>query len=434
MNNLLLKGYIVAPKNAIHSSASRCIATSSPKLASTTKSGSGSRVPSDSAKDQRDIRNIAPTISSDKAFPSIETLELKRGSGGRSSFSGIVATVFGPGHVGHGVIQRLARQGAQVIIPYRDDRTKYVDLKLCGDLGQILYVPIHLRDEISLRKAMKYSTVVVNTIGTFKESPNFTFDQVHIEGCARIARIAREVGIRRFIHVSALGASPNPPATYIKGGSKFLISKYKGEQAVRNEFPEATIIRPSEIFGDNQSWATYWLHLWRRHYKRIFLPRGGRGIYKMPVFGPNVTEGIVNAINDPSTIGKVIEAFGPAKHELHDIIQYYNEVAEQDLFHGFSPIGDLKWRPGFILRLKILQNFRYPPVTLDRLEYETITDMPNPQNLNLFHLGVDMQKIEDKAFWMLKFYKEFGYYPDDVDELPKPQPLPVYPLYYPKEE
>lgn len=433
MNTLLLKGYIITPKNTSQIILTRCISsTASNSAASTT--GSSKKTPTDSRKEQNDIRNIIPNLSSDRSFPSIESLELKRGTGGRSSFSGIVATVFGPGNLGSRVIQRLARTGAQVIIPYRDDRIKFNELKLCGDLGQILFVPFHLRDEISIRKAMKYSNVVVNCIGAYKESPNFTFDQVHVEGCARIARLARECGVKRFIHVSALNVSPNPPSYYIKGGSKILRSKYHGEQAVRNEFPEATIIRPAEMFGESHDWADYWSNLWRRHYRRIFLPKGGKGIYKMPVYYANVSEGIGNAVNDSSTIGKVIEAYGPLKHELHDIVRYYNHVLEQDPLHGHADIGDLKWRPGFKLRLKFLQNYRYPPVTLDRLELESITDMPSRKNLNLSHLGVKLESLEDKAFFVLRYFRKYAYYPDEVGELPKPDPIPVYPINYPNEE
>ena len=54
---------------------------------------------------------------------------------------------------------------------------------------------------------------------------NFTFDAVHLEGAQRLARIARESGVERFIHMSHLNAQPNPPSKYVKGGSKYLKAK-----------------------------------------------------------------------------------------------------------------------------------------------------------------------------------------------------------------
>lgn len=54
---------------------------------------------------------------------------------------------------------------------------------------------------------------------------NFTFDDVNAQGARRIARIARESGVERFIHMSHVNASPNPTSIYVKGGSQYLISK-----------------------------------------------------------------------------------------------------------------------------------------------------------------------------------------------------------------
>lgn len=66
---------------------------------------------------------------------------MKRGSGGRSSFSGVVATVIGgPGFIGRYVVNRLGRVGSQVVVPFRGDEHDYRFLRLMGDIGQILFV------------------------------------------------------------------------------------------------------------------------------------------------------------------------------------------------------------------------------------------------------------------------------------------------------
>lgn len=384
-------------------------------------------------KDKNDIRNIVPTISSSQSFPTIETLELKRGTGGRSSFSGIVATVFGAGQLGRCVITSLARAGAQIIVPYRGDPIRVRSIKLCGDLGQILFVPFHLRDDISLKKAMKYSTVVVNCIGSHKDTPNFTMEEAHIEGCARVAKLARETGIKRFIHVSALNCSPNPPATYVKGGSRFLRTKYHGEQAVRNEFPDATIIRPAELYGAYQ-WAAYWAYFWRRHYKRLYLTNRGKGVFKLPVDQRDVAEGIASAVSDSTTIGRVIEAYGPAKHEFHDMVRWTQDVLQLSPAYSYRPIGDLKYRPGMLIRARLLGNFVYPPISLEKLELETITDMPDPAHLNLYHLGVEPGKLEDRGKESLIPFSQYSQVNPLLGELPKPEPIPVYPIYYPNDD
>lgn len=185
-----------------------------------------------------------------KNYSSDNLATLKRGTGGRSSFNGIVATVFGAtGFTGRYVCNRLGKTGTQLIIPYRADYYEAQRLKLCGDLGQVLFQPYNLKDEKSIEKAVRYSNVVINLVGRDWETKNFKFEDVHVEGARRLARIAKEAGVKRFIHVSALNASENPEPHVVKNGSKFLKSKYFGECAVREEFPEAVIFRPADIYG-----------------------------------------------------------------------------------------------------------------------------------------------------------------------------------------
>ena len=73
-------------------------------------------------------------------FPDIQAKQLKRGRGGRSSFNGQIVTVFGGnGFVGRYVINKLAKTGSQVVVPFRGDFYDAQRLKVCGDLGQILF-------------------------------------------------------------------------------------------------------------------------------------------------------------------------------------------------------------------------------------------------------------------------------------------------------
>jgi len=102
----------------------------------------------------------------------------------------------------------------QLIIPYRGDAYFIRELKLAGDLGQVLFQPYHLQDEKSIRKAVKYSNVVINLVGRDWETKNFKFNDVHVEGARRIARISREMGVERLIHVSALNVDPLPAVSY----------------------------------------------------------------------------------------------------------------------------------------------------------------------------------------------------------------------------
>lgn len=115
--------------------------------------------------------------------------ELKRGTGGRSSFNGMVVTVFGcTGFVGRYVANKFGKIGSQLIFPYRADHYEALRLRLVGDLGQTNFQFYSLDDEAAIRKAIKYSNVVVNLVGRDWETKNFDFERVHVDGARRIAR------------------------------------------------------------------------------------------------------------------------------------------------------------------------------------------------------------------------------------------------------
>jgi NADH dehydrogenase (ubiquinone) 1 alpha subcomplex subunit 9 len=341
----------------------------------------------------------------------------KRGRGGRSSFSGIVATVLGAsGFTGRYVVNKLGKIGSQVICPYRGDPYFMKDLRLAGDLGQILFLPYNLRDEDSLRKVMKYSNVVINLVGRDWETKNYTFHDVHVDGAARIARIARESGVEKFLHMSHLNATPNPRPFYTKEGSQYLLTKYYGEEAVRNEFPDAIVFKPADIYGSEDRFLRYYANRWRRAHGTVPMWKKGTETIKMPVFVSDVAQGIVNAIQDQDAAGKTFEVVGPNSYYLSDLLDFFYAIMRHDNFKRsyLSPL----------FRLKVAYMNRAPSVpvlTTDRLEREFVTDVLTGLP-TLEDLGVKLTQIENQAPWELKPFRKYGYYEEKLGEWPEPEP------------
>uniref|UniRef100_A0A0K8TTJ5 NADH dehydrogenase [ubiquinone] 1 alpha subcomplex subunit 9, mitochondrial n=1 Tax=Tabanus bromius TaxID=304241 RepID=A0A0K8TTJ5_TABBR len=352
---------------------------------------------------------------------------MKRGTGGRSSFNGIVATVFGcTGFVGRYVCNKLGKSGTQMILPYRGDHGEAIRLKVTGDLGQVLFHFFHLKDEDSIREAVKYSNVVINLIGREFETKNFTFNDVHVDGARAIARISREAGVDRLIHLSALNASPHPEPLVLKEGSKFLKSKYYGELAVREEFPNATIIRPSDIYGQEDRFLRYYAHIWRRQFRSMPLWHKGEKTIKQPVFVSDVAQGIINAIRDPETAGKVYQAVGPKRYLLSELVDWFHRVMRKDeKWWGYWRY-DLRYDPTFMMKVKLTEMVcpgnPVGELHSERVEREYVTDIVEAGVPTLEDLGVQLTTMESQVPWELRPYRAALYYDAELHEFEEPAP------------
>ena len=175
---------------------------------------------------------------------------MKYGPLGRSANSGITATVFGStGFVGRYLLSELGTCGSRVYAPFRGCELEVRHLKPMFDLGNLGLLPFSPRDEDSIRESLRSSDIVVNLIGKHYETKhvvptrradgklsrvNYSFEDCHVTIPATLARIAREAGVKSFIHVSALSAD-------VESTSRWSQSKSRGEVAVRQAFPEAVI-------------------------------------------------------------------------------------------------------------------------------------------------------------------------------------------------
>jgi len=235
-----------------------------------------------------------------------------------SSVSGIIATVFGStGFLARYVIQRLGRVGTQVVAPYRGESKWINHLKLMGDLGQIVPVPgMDIRNRDYIRNVVKNSNVVINLMGSRYDTHNYKLEEVHIEAAKMIAQAAKEVNVARFVHVSALGSDVNSP-------SRWSSSKARGEEEVLKIFPEATIIKPSVMFG----YEDYFLRFMggmTRFWPVYVLINGEKKI--QPVWVDNVAEAIINSLSLDTTRGNTYELGGPKVYNMREVALWLQKI------------------------------------------------------------------------------------------------------------
>ena len=132
-------------------------------------------------------------------------------------------------------------------------RVSIGDLRRCDrcpgllrDVGQVEPVLCNIRDDASVTTVTNGAHAVVNCVGILSETGKNTFQDVQASGAARVARISSEQGVVNFVQISAIGANEAALSDYAK-------TKAFGEAAVLSYFPDATILRPSIIFGPEQN-------------------------------------------------------------------------------------------------------------------------------------------------------------------------------------
>lgn len=235
--------------------------------------------------------------------------------------------------------------------------------------------------------------------------------------------------MEKLIHLSALNGSPHPEPLIYKEGSQFLKSKYYGEMAVREEFPDAIVFRPSDIYGQEDRFLRYYAHIWRRQFRGMPLWYKGEKTVKQPVFCSDLAQAIINAIHEPEAVGQVYQAVGPRRYMLSELVDWFHRVMRKDeKWWGYLRY-DLRWDPTFKAKVALTEmispSFPMGELHRERVEREYVTDVVEEGIPTLEDLGVNLTFMEEQVPWELRPYRAAQYYDAELGEFEKPSP-PLY--------
>ncbi|KAL6210781.1 hypothetical protein ACLB2K_016013 [Fragaria x ananassa] len=330
---------------------------------------------------------------------------IRKGTGGRSSVSGIVAAVFGStGFLGRYLVQQLAKMGSQVLVPFRGSEDSHRHLKLMGDLGQIVPMKYNPRDESSIKAVMAKANVVINLIGREYETRNFSFEEVNHSMAEQLAMISKEHGgIMRFIQVSCLGASPSSESRYLR-------AKAAAEGAVLSALPEATVMRPAVMIGTEDRILNRWAFVSKKY---GFLPVVGDGSTKIqPVYVADVAGAIVSALQDDGTsMGKVYELGGPDVYTVHQLAELMFDMIREWPHYMKIPIPIAKAiaMPREILLKKVPFPLPNPEIfNLDQILAQAPDTVVSENALTFNDLGILPHKIKGYPIEFLIQYRKGG--------------------------
>lgn len=211
-----------------------------------------------------------------------------------------LVTVFGgSGFVGRHVVRALARRGYRIRVAVRrPDLAGF--LQPLGNVGQISFVQANLRYRGSIDKAVQGADHVVNCVGILFENGRNSFDAVQEFGARAVAEAARAAGAR-LTHISAIGADAHSSSIYAS-------TKGRAEAAIQSILPDATILRPSIVFGPEDSFFNKFAGMARIS---PFLPLVGGGKTKFqPVYVEDVAEAVALSVDGKIASGKIYELGG----------------------------------------------------------------------------------------------------------------------------
>ena len=287
---------------------------------------------------------------------------------------GLVTVFGGTGFLGRRIVERLGAAGARVRVAVRHT-TEGVPPQ-GGDV-EVVYADV--RDGTTVAQAVRDSDAVVNAVGLYVEQGEATFQAVHVDGAQEVARAAREAGIPRLVHLSGIGADVNSESSYVR-------SRALGELAVREACTEATILRPSVLFGRGDALFRSLAAITR--ISPVFPLFGDGSTRLQPVFVGDVAEAVVKAVGSPSASGKVYELGGPRVYR-------YKELVELVLVHlkrrrVLVPVPFFVWEIQATL-LGILPN---PPLTRDQVILMKRDNVVSDAALTFADLGITPRPVE----------------------------------------
>ena len=286
-------------------------------------------------------------------------------------------TVFGgTGFIGRNLIGKLAKKGFKIVVPTRNPYL-HGYLKPMGEPGQIEVLKFNSFDFSNLNEFIKSSEIVINCIGVLHEKKNQKFDHVHHLFPKFLSSILDKGVTKKFIHISALGANKNSNSLYIK-------SKFQGEEAVMHNFKNSIIVRPSIVFGTNDSF----FNLFNKLINILpIIPLAGSKTKFQPCYVGDVTDAIIKIIEQVN-LNSIYELGGPKIYTFKELIEI--------LLASLKKKRLIVELPDFVARVqaKVMQLFPNPLLTEDQLEILKSDNVCSNQYPGFKELGISTRTVE----------------------------------------
>ncbi len=304
--------------------------------------------------------------------------------------------IFGAsGQIGRNLIRRLTKNNLKVTAVTRNLHQKGYILKTQANPGYLDIVEANIFDIPKLEELIKKSDVCINLIGILFEKSSSNFLNIHEKFPSIISALCEKYKVSKFIHLSALGIENAKDSNY-------AVSKIKGENAVRNNFRETIILKPSIVYSVDDNFTTMLMGL--LNLLPIFpLYYGGKTKF-MPLHCTEICNLILDLIEN-DTSEKTIECVGPEEMTFKEIIQKLLILINKKRF--FIPM------PIFIANIMatFFQFLPKPLITRDQIKLLFYDNIPSGKYKTNFNIGKNFNlKFDDEVEKYCHMWKEAGEY------------------------
>jgi uncharacterized protein YbjT (DUF2867 family) len=289
-----------------------------------------------------------------------------------------LVTVFGgTGFLGRRIVRHLHDAGFAVRIASRHpDRA----VRLFPDAGPRLQ-SVHgdINEDRSVAIAVGEAFAVVNAVSLYVERGRDTFQSVHVNAAERVARLAREAGAQRFLHISGIGADAESTSSYIR-------SRGQGEAAVLRAFPSATMLRPAVMFGLGDAFLTPLLLMLRR--LPVFPVFGDGGTRVQPAYVEDVGEASARVLKLQSP-QQIYELAGPRIYTYRALLRALAAAVRNTPL--LLPVPFALWHAiGYVAEF-----LPSPPITRNQVELMEDDSVATPGAPGFQVLQITPRAIED---------------------------------------
>ena len=298
----------------------------------------------------------------------------------------------GGGFIGRYLVRNLTRKNYRCIISTRKAFQKGY-LKTQATPGSIELINWSPNNFSELKKAIKNSDIVINLIGILYETRKQKFYNIHTSIPEAVAKICNESDVKKFIHVSAIGASENSKSLYQK-------SKYQGEIKALENFKNTVVVRPSVVCGTEDNFT----NLFSKLSILPVIPVVGIKYKFQPILVTDVADAIVQAIETKNNYGKIYEIGGPKIISFGDMVKSILKSINKKRFVVEMPMPLAK------IQSTITDLLPIPPIlTKDQCEILSEADnVVSNNHLTLKDLDINPSDVEEAMKKWLWRYKDGG--------------------------